>query len=182
MRSGRDRDRRSGAERIRDETRHRDENIDINRAGGWDSSVGNKGGMVKNGQFYRNTGGMVYAENGADLRQHPGEPRGTDDVPAWLTEGEFVVDRDSTRMFGDVLKMINDWEPTQGKEAILRAVEEAMNRAAEMNAGDAVYKQIGGAIQGASIQDAGLGRDLRNRALRERNARCLLYTSPSPRD
>lgn len=118
-----------------------------------------------------NRGGMVYAENGADLRQHPGEPRGTDDVPAWLTEGEFVVDRDSTRMFGDVLKMINDWEPTQGKEAILRAIEEAMNRAAEMNAGDAVYKQIGGAIQGASVQDAGLGRDLRNRALRERNAR-----------
>ena len=118
-----------------------------------------------------NRGGMVYAENGADLRQHPGEPRGTDDVPAWLTEGEFVVDRDSTRMFGDVLKMINDWEPTQGKEAILRAVEEAMNRAAEMNAGDAVYKQIGGAIQGAAVQDAGLGRDLRNRALRERNAR-----------
>lgn len=52
---------------------------------------------------------------------HPGEPKGTDTVPAWLTPGEFVMNAEATRMF----------EPQI----------EAMN-----NAGRAVQRQQGGTI------------------------------------
>ena len=39
---------------------------------------------------------------------HPGEPKGTDTVPAWLTPGEFVVNKEATEMFGPMIKKIND--------------------------------------------------------------------------
>lgn len=51
--------------------------------------------------------------DGGDV-PHPGGPMGTDTVPAWLTEGEFVVDRDSAQRFGPMLEQINDWEPYPG--------------------------------------------------------------------
>ena len=43
---------------------------------------------------------------------HPGEPRGTDTVPAWLTPGEFVVNKEATDMYGPLIKEMND----QGRE------------------------------------------------------------------
>ena len=67
-------------------------------------------------------GGAVYAAGGrfapTMTRQvnrlvaerqaaHPGGPRGTDTVPAWLTPGEFVVNAESARRFGPLLQMIN---------------------------------------------------------------------------
>ena len=52
---------------------------------------GGYGGNPHGGGF--NDGGTVFASNGADLSQHPGEARGTDTVPAWLTEGEFCCRR-----------------------------------------------------------------------------------------
>ena len=39
---------------------------------------------------------------------HPGEPRGTDTVPAWLTPGEFVVNKEATDMYGPLIKQMND--------------------------------------------------------------------------
>jgi len=39
---------------------------------------------------------------------HPGEPKGTDTVPAWLTPGEFVVNKEATDMYGDVIEKMND--------------------------------------------------------------------------
>ena len=39
---------------------------------------------------------------------HPGEPKGTDTVPAWLTPGEFVVNKEATDMYGPLIKKIND--------------------------------------------------------------------------
>ena len=39
---------------------------------------------------------------------HPGEPKGTDTVPAWLTPGEFVVNKEATEMFGPTIKKMND--------------------------------------------------------------------------
>ena len=56
-----------------------------------------------------------------DIPDHPGDPKGTDTVPAWLTPGEFVMNAEATRMF----------EPQI----------EAMN-----NAGRAVQRQQGGTI------------------------------------
>ena len=39
---------------------------------------------------------------------HPGEPKGTDTVPAWLTPGEFVVNAEATRMFEPQIEAINN--------------------------------------------------------------------------
>ena len=42
------------------------------------------------------------------MYDHPGEPRGTDTVPAWLTPGEFVVNKEATDIYGPVIKQMND--------------------------------------------------------------------------
>ena len=42
------------------------------------------------------------------MYDHPGEPRGTDTVPAWLTPGEFVVNKEATDLFGPQIKEMND--------------------------------------------------------------------------
>ena len=36
--------------------------------------------------------------NGADTSNHPGNPKGTDTVPAWLTPGENVVNAEASRI------------------------------------------------------------------------------------
>jgi TP901 family phage tail tape measure protein len=38
-----------------------------------------------------NMGGVVYKATAGQVNAHPGSPRGTDTVPAWLTEGEYVI-------------------------------------------------------------------------------------------
>lgn len=40
--------------------------------------------------------------------EHPGEPKGTDTVPAWLTPGEFVMNAEATRMFEPQIEAMND--------------------------------------------------------------------------
>ena len=52
-----------------------------------------------------NNGGIVYASNGALM---PFKSRGTDTVPAMLTPGEFVVNRDATSKFLPTLRAINN--------------------------------------------------------------------------
>ena len=42
------------------------------------------------------------------MYDHPGEPKGTDTVPAWLTPGEFVVNKEATDIYGPVIKQMND--------------------------------------------------------------------------
>ena len=39
---------------------------------------------------------------------HPGEPRGSDTVPAWLTPGEFVINAEATEKYEPILEEIND--------------------------------------------------------------------------
>ena len=39
---------------------------------------------------------------------HPGEPKGTDTVPAWLTPGEFVVNKEAVDMYGPQIEAMND--------------------------------------------------------------------------
>jgi hypothetical protein len=63
--------------------------------------------------FYRNLkpsvnkarGGMIYASTGTLVNY---QPRGTDTVPAMLTPGEFVVNRQATQRHLPVLRAIND--------------------------------------------------------------------------
>jgi flagellum-specific peptidoglycan hydrolase FlgJ len=42
------------------------------------------------------------------MYDHPGEPKGTDTVPAWLTPGEFVMNAEATRMYEPQIKAMND--------------------------------------------------------------------------
>lgn len=42
------------------------------------------------------------------IPDHPGEPKGTDTVPAWLTPGEFVVNAEATRMFEPQIEAMNE--------------------------------------------------------------------------
>ena len=39
---------------------------------------------------------------------HPGEPMGTDTVPAWLTPGEFVMNAEAVREFGPEIEAMNN--------------------------------------------------------------------------
>ena len=50
----------------------------------------------------------VPAMQSIPMYDHPGDPKGTDTVPAWLTPGEFVVNKEATEMFGPTIKKMND--------------------------------------------------------------------------
>jgi len=43
-----------------------------------------------------------------EVPQHPGQPVGTDTVPAWLTPGEFVMNAEATRMFKPQIEAMNN--------------------------------------------------------------------------
>ncbi len=45
---------------------------------------------------------------GGDAETHPGGPKGSDTVPAWLTPGEFVVNKEATDLFGPQIEQMND--------------------------------------------------------------------------
>ena len=115
-------------------------------SGGWtDDGWGeNTGGIIKrrpgtNPAMYRAGGGMSSQQE--RYNNHPGGPRGTDTVPAWLTEGEFVIDKDSTEKFAPLLKQINDWEPTSGP-ALKRKMKDDMINAKAF--GKPMYRNEGG--------------------------------------
>lgn len=42
------------------------------------------------------------------IPDHPGDPKGTDTVPAWLTPGEFVMNAEATRMFEPQIEEMNN--------------------------------------------------------------------------
>ena len=48
---------------------------------------------------------MPDGYNGADTDNHPGDPKGTDTVPAWLTPGENVVNAEASRIPGNQEKI-----------------------------------------------------------------------------
>ena len=43
-----------------------------------------------------------------EIPKHPGQPMGTDTVPAWLTPGEFVMNAEATRMFKPQIEAMNN--------------------------------------------------------------------------
>ena len=56
------------------------------------------------GYIVGNTGGPAYLAHGG----FPGQPKGHDTVPAWLTEGEYVTNKPATEMFGDKIEQYNN--------------------------------------------------------------------------
>jgi len=57
------------------------------------------------------TGGLVYASNGAFINA---QPMGTDTVPAMLTPGEFVINRQAAQQHMPMLQAINSGAYSQG--------------------------------------------------------------------
>ena len=55
--------------------------------------------------LYKQTGGMIYASQGTLVNF---QPRGTDTIPAMLTPGEFVINRQATQEHLPLLQAIND--------------------------------------------------------------------------
>lgn len=72
---------------------------------------GNAESTVQN--YYRRSldlahGGHVgYLASGGVMGMHPGEPRGTDNIPAWLSPNEFVVNAEAARKHRGLLEQIN---------------------------------------------------------------------------
>ena len=128
----------------------------------------NTGGIIKrragtNPAMYRAGGGMSSPQQ--RYNDHPGGPRGTDTVPAWLTEGEFVIDRDSTEKFAPLLKQINDWEPTSGPALKRKMKDDRINAKAF---GKPMYRQEGGDVDPFARQakEAFLAKSGRSRGAR----------------
>lgn len=67
-------------------------------------------------------------------QEHPGNPKGTDTVPAWLTPGEFVMNAEATRMFEPQIEEMN-------------------------NAGRAVQREQGGSIPEYKAAGGSVGED-----------------------
>ena len=59
----------------------------------------------------------VPSMNNVPTYDHPGNPKGTDTVPAWLTPGEFVVNKEATDMFGPIIEKINNIGRKKQKES-----------------------------------------------------------------
>ena len=49
-----------------------------------------------------------YEAVGGLAENHPGDPKGSDTVPAWLTPGEFVVNKEAVDIYGPQIKKMND--------------------------------------------------------------------------
>ena len=88
--------------------------------------------------------------NIGDPNNHPGEPMGSDTVPAWLTPGEFVVNKEATEMFGPEIEAMNE----VGKMAKGGAVPQQHHRmpGGHMMAGETHYAADGAPIRGSAAQ------------------------------
>lgn len=75
----------------------------------------------------RATGGVVHRAMGGDIKSHPGKPKGTDTIPAWLTNGEFVVNAKATKKNRGLLEEINSGNYASKGGPIYRASGGAVN-------------------------------------------------------
>ena len=89
--------------------------------------LGNKFGILPNSGWFTGraaqgfqTGGMVYAADGGQMVNF--QPRGTDTVPAMLTPGEFVINRQATQANLPLLKAINKGSKPYSNGGIVYAV------------------------------------------------------------
>ena len=101
-------------------------NASNNYGGGWDDGYWSEGGYIPASQSITQGmsmgnvtkftqkdryGNMLSVEFDVPKQMeipHPGHPMGTDTVPAWLTPGERVMNAEAERMYGPILKSMND--------------------------------------------------------------------------
>ena len=95
----------------------------------------NRGGYVR-----KNYGGILSKANGGlnhgNPQTHPGKPMGTDRVPLWGEEGEFVMTREGTaKMEQDhpgLLQKYNDYRPPVGTiEGTMSQIDDLINKYAQ---------------------------------------------------
>ena len=100
------------------------------------SPVGSYGGPSP----HRNAGGILSKANGGlnhgNPQTHPGQPMGTDQVPLWGEEGEFVMTREGTaKMEQDhpgLLQKYNDYRPPEGTvEGAMSQLDDLINKYAQ---------------------------------------------------
>lgn len=92
---------------------------------GWRNRLRNQGGSSGGGSMQRAQGGYIYRANGGGVG-HPGRPRGSDKIPAWLTAGEYVQNKRAVDTFGiDFMRKVNNLD-------VKGAMNELMHRAGGM--------------------------------------------------
>lgn len=85
--------------------------------------VGNKGGVIR-----KAGGGNVTV----DPRGFPGKPMGTDRVPVWAEEGEYIVTREGTQKFKPLLDKINAYRPPSGTvDGAMSQLDDLINKYAQ---------------------------------------------------
>ena len=90
----------------------------------------------------RQYGGLIYANNGMLI---PYQPKGTDTVPAMLTPGEFVVNRNATRNNLALLQDINSNRFNNGGPVVYKQA-----------GGPIIYRQRGGEADGSVVGGSGV--------------------------
>ena len=85
----------------------------------------NRGGYID----YRGSGGMPAQYNNPNF---PGKPRGTDTVPMYAEEGEFVMTREATDKFRPQLEAMNNHKPPSGSiDGAMSELDDLINRYAQ---------------------------------------------------
>ena len=97
--------------------------------GSYDSSTGyggfNRGGIIN----YKGSGGMPAQRGNPSF---PGEPMGTDTVPMYAEEGEFVMTREATEKFRPQLEAMNKQKPPSGTiEGAMSQLDDLINQTAQ---------------------------------------------------
>ena len=102
------------------------------------------------------------------MYDHPGDPRGTDTVPAWLTPGEFVMNAEATRMYEPQIKAMNDHG---------RAVQKAQGGTIPQYAADGGW--ISNLFLSDDVKDAVASAQAPNQYQQSRTAEILRDAPPS---
>ena len=100
------------------------------------------------------------------------DPTNVDTVPAMLTEGEFVLNKEAASMYGPIIEQMNNHGLMQ---------RQAENQMLKANTGMMVQ---GGYNTGGLVSFLKEKEGYRDKAYQDQAGvwTCLLYTSPSPRD
>lgn len=73
------------------------------------------------------TGGLIYRAKGGDIG-FPGRPIGTDKIPAWLTEGEYVHRKQAVDFFGvDFMRAVNNMDVRGAMQSLLTRAGNSTN-------------------------------------------------------
>jgi hypothetical protein len=105
-------------------------------------------GINNSSPQYKSGGGIVYASNGSLVAA---KSVGTDTVPAMLTPGEFVINRQATQQHMPILQAINSGAYNQG--GVVKYLAEGGIVAPQYYMGGGLSKMAGGAMSALGGMD-----------------------------